>query len=374
MHVVEILEHLVGFPSVVGTPNHAIAGWIASWATRHGASVSTLTGPEGDRVNLFATIGPADRPGYILSGHMDVVPARETTWSGDPFRLRREGNRLYGRGTSDMKGFLAAALSCLPEIAAQDLAAPIHIALSYDEEAGCRGVPHLLKHLPDLAAPPHGAIIGEPSGMRAIRAHKGKASARATVLGRTGHSSRPDLALNAVHGMARVLASVAATEAAFIAGERQDIFAPPYSTLQVGVVHGGQAINVIPDRCLIELEARALAGIDPLMLLEPVRIAVAALERDGYGTAWEVLASYPGLALAADAPLAQLLGDLTGQAPLAAVSYGTEAGLFQRAGMEAIICGPGEIDRAHKADEYIDEAELDSCRAMILGLAARLRA
>ena len=374
MPVAEILERLVGFPSVVGTSNRDIAGWIAAFAERHGARVTLLDGPEGDRVNLFATLGPVDRPGYILSGHMDVVPAQEPGWTSDPFRLRRDGARLYGRGTSDMKGFLAAALSCLEEIDADGLAAPLHLAFSYDEEAGCRGVPHMLARLPDLAAPPRGAIIGEPSGMRAIRAHKGKAAARATVYGRAGHSSRPDLGLNAIHGMAHVLASVVAAEAALTAGPLDPTFAPPCSTLQAGVLQGGQAVNIIADLCSLALEARAIAGVEPVTLLAPIAAALDALRAEGFGTDWELLSAYPALALAAEAPLAALLQELTGEAPLAAVSYGTEAGLYQQAGLEAIICGPGDIARAHKPDEYIEIGELETCRAMILRLADHLRA
>ncbi|MDX7950551.1 acetylornithine deacetylase [Lichenihabitans sp. Uapishka_5] len=373
MQASEILARLVGFPSVVTTPNGEIAGWIRSFVEQHGGRVTLIPGPEGDRVNLFASFGPADRPGYILSGHMDVVPAKEADWRSDPFSLRSEGDKLYGRGTSDMKGFLAAVLSCLPEIAAQPLSVPIHLAFSYDEEIGCRGVRHMLARLPDLAGPQLGAIIGEPSGMRAVRSHKGKVAVRAAVRGRTGHSSRPDLALNAIHGMAHILASVVATEAALAEGPFDAAFAPPYSTLQAGILQGGQAVNIIPDTCRIEFEARAIAGVEPLDLVQPVATAFAELRQKGFETDWDVVTSFPGLALAENAPLAALLEALTGEVPLAAVSYGTEAGLFQQAGVDAIICGPGDIARAHKANEYVTLGELEGCRAVILALLHRLR-
>src|SRR5215211_5310202 len=206
MDVEEILARLVAFPSVVGTPNDAIMGWIRDHCQAAGAEVTVVPGPEGDRTNLFATIGPREIPGYIISGHMDVVPAGEPDWHADPFLLRREGGRLYGRGTTDMKGFLACALAALPRLAALRLRQPIHLAFSYDEEAGCRGVPHLIAALSSLCEKPLGAIIGEPSRMRVVRAHKGKAAARLEVIGRSGHSSRPDLGLNAVHAMAGVIA------------------------------------------------------------------------------------------------------------------------------------------------------------------------
>ncbi|MBB5551263.1 acetylornithine deacetylase [Rhizobium lentis] len=374
MQSIEILETLVGFPSVVGTPNGEIVAWIRHYLQRHGIAATELPGPEGDRSNLFATIGPVEVPGYILSGHMDVVPAAETGWSSDPFRLRADADRYYGRGTTDMKGFLAAVLAAVPMLAATRLRRPIHIALSYDEEAGCRGVPHMIARLPNLCAPPLGAIIGEPSNMRAIRAHKGKAAARLTVRGRSGHSSRPDQGLNAIHAMSSVLACANAEAARLAHGPFEDVFEPPYSSLQVGTLKGGQAVNIIPDTCEAEFEARAIAGVDPAILLAPLRTAAEALPQLGFEVEWRELSAYPALSLAADAALARLLGELTGIEPLAAVSYGTEAGLFQRAGIDAIICGPGDIGRAHKPDEFILVEELLACQAMVETLAGRCAA
>ncbi|PDT14790.1 acetylornithine deacetylase [Rhizobium sp. J15] len=374
MPLVEILHELIGFPSVVGTPNGAIVGWIETYLRSFGIEAHILPGPEGDRANLFATIGPADRPGYVLSGHMDVVPAREAGWSADPFVLRAEGERLYGRGTSDMKGFLAAALAAVPALTASPLARPVHLAFSYDEEAGCRGVPHLLARLPDLCAPPLGAVIGEPSGMQAILAHKGKAAARITIKGRSGHSSRSDLGLNAVHAMANVLNAAISTAKDLTQGPFDGAFEPSYSSLQAGTISGGQAVNIIPEVCTLEVEARAISGIDPVSLLALVRDAAEAEKARGFAVEWEILSAYPALSLAPTAPLAGLLRELTGKAPLAAVSYGTEAGLYQRAGVDAIICGPGDIARAHKPDEFILTSELAACQAMVEALAARCRA
>ncbi|MBX4927279.1 acetylornithine deacetylase [Rhizobium binae] len=374
MQAIEILERLVSFPSVVGTPNGEIVAWIRHYLKSHGIAATELPGPEGDRSNLFATIGPVEVPGYILSGHMDVVPAAEAGWSSDPFRLRAEADRLYGRGATDMKGFLAAVLAAVPALAATQLHRPVHLAFSYDEEAGCRGVPHMIARLPELCAPPLGAIIGEPSGMRAIRAHKGKAAARLTVRGRSGHSSRPDQGLNAIHAMTGVLARANAEAARLTHGPFEDVFEPPYSSLQVGTLKGGQAVNIIPDICEAEFEARAISGVDPAVLLAPLRAAAGALPQLGFEVEWRDLSAYPALSLAADAPLARLLGELTGIEPLAAVSYGTEAGLFQRAGIDAIICGPGDIGRAHKPDEFILASELMACRAVVEALARRCTA
>ncbi|WP_224543055.1 acetylornithine deacetylase [Mesorhizobium sp. CA16] len=371
MDVFDILDRLVAFPSVAGKANGDIAGWIEAYLAEQGAKVAVLPGPEGDRSNLFATIGPADVPGYILSGHMDVVPACEPQWSSSPFALRRDGDRLYGRGTTDMKGFLAAALAAAPMLAGLRLARPIHLAFSYDEEIGCRGVPHLIARLSEFCAKPLGVIVGEPSGMRAVRGHKGKAAARVTIRGRSGHSSRPDLGLNAIHAMADVLGTVVSEAGGLTRGPFDAAFEPPYSSLQAGVIAGGQSVNIIPDTCTLDLEARAVPGIDPAGLLAPVKARTGAIAAKGYRVEWTPVSAYPALSLPQDAPLAALLQELTGQTPLAAVSYGTEAGLYQAAGLDAIICGPGDIGRAHKPDEYIFASELTACRQLIDALGAR---
>lgn len=371
MQAADILAKLVGFDSVVGTPNSEIVEWIAAYLKSFGAEVDILAGPEGDRSNLFATIGPRKKPGYVLSGHMDVVPANEAAWASNPFVMRVDGDRLYGRGTSDMKGFLAASLAAVPMLATSPLTRPMHFAFSYDEEAGCRGVPHLIARLPELCERPLGVIVGEPSNMRAILAHKGKSAARVTLRGRSGHSSRPDLGLNAIHAAAEVLQTAVSTAQSLAQGPFEAEFEPPYSSISVGTIHGGQALNIIPDLCTLEVEARAISSADPAALLLPVHEAVAALEHRGFQVQWEELSSYPALSLPRTAPLAGLLNELTGIEPLAAVSYGTEAGLYQRAGLEAIICGPGDIGRAHKPNEFIVTDELAACQAMIEALGRR---
>jgi acetylornithine deacetylase len=372
MMVEDLLARLIAFPSVVGTPNGAIVTWIAEYCRSHGATVVVLPGPEGDRCNLVATVGPRDKPGYILSGHMDVVPAGETGWSSDPFTLRTEADRRYGRGTTDMKGFLACALAALPKLAASNLSQPIHLAFSYDEEAGCRGVPHLIAALPNLCQMPVGAIIGEPSQMQAVRAHKGKAAVRLEIIGRSGHSSRPDLGLNAVHAMAGIITKAVAYGQLLAEGPFDGTFEPPYSSLQVGVIAGGQAVNIVPDHCTADIEVRAVSGASPLSLLEPVKAQLEALQAEDFKTTWQELSAYPALSLAADSPLVSLMTELTGNETLAAVSYGTEAGLYQQAGIDAIICGPGDIGRAHRPDEYITLGELHACQQMVEALGARL--
>jgi len=362
-----MLARLVAFPSVVGRPNGAIVDFVCDWLAAHGVACHVLPGPEGDRANLFASIGPADRPGYVLSGHLDVVPASEPGWQADPFVLRSLGDRLIGRGACDMKGFVAAALAVVPQLQRLNLATPIHLALSYDEEAGCRGVPHLLAALPGLCARPAGAIIGEPSGLTPVLAHKGKLAIRLRATGVAGHSSRPDLGSNAIHTLLPVLAEAVRQARALQDGPQDARFAPPWSSLQIGTVSGGLALNVIPDLAEAELEARAIAGVDPATLLGPV---IDAARAAGLGV--ETLSTYPALALPADHPLAVLFADLSGKTPLGAVSYGTEAGLFQASGIPAVICGPGDIGRAHKPEEYLTRDELQAACAMILQLGNRL--
>jgi acetylornithine deacetylase len=374
MTVEEVLAMLIAFPSVVGTSNGAIVDWICNYCQAAGAEVTVLPGPEGDRSNVFVTIGPREGWGYIISGHVDVVPAAEPEWSSDPFVLRREGGRLYGRGTTDMKGFLACALAALPGLAAMNLRQPVHLAFSYDEEAGCRGVPHLLAALPSLCERPLGAIVGEPSRMQPVRAHKGKAAARLEVIGRSGHSSRPDLGLNAVHAMAGVISHAVAYGQSLTGGPLDQNFEPPYSSLQVGVIAGGQAVNIIAGHCTADIEVRAVPGVSPASLLEPVKARLFDLRDSGFEVAWHELSSYPALAPADGSKLAAVLTELTGQVPLTAVSYGTEAGLYQQAGIDAIICGPGEISRAHRPNEYIEIGELAACQSMIDDLGARLAA
>lgn len=374
MSVEKILARLIAFPTVVGTPNDAIVDWIRDYCRSAGAEVTLLPGPEGDRSNLFVTIGPRERRGYVISGHMDVVPAGEPEWNSDPFVLRREGDRLYGRGTTDMKGFLACALAALPTLGTMKLRQPLHLAFSYDEEAGCRGVPHLLAALPGLCEKPLGAIIGEPSRMQPVLAHKGKMAARLEVIGRSGHSSRPDLGLNAIQAMAGLITYAADYGRSLRDGPLDGSFEPPYSSLQVGVIAGGQSVNIIPDRCTADIEARAVPGVSAPSLLEPIKARLFALRDGGFEVAWQELSSYPALAPVNGSELAATLTRLIGQEPLTAVSYGTEAGLYQQAGIDAIICGPGEIGRAHRPNEYIEIGELASCRKMIEDLGARLAA
>jgi len=374
-----ILADLVVIPSLPGNPNAAIVDRIRAELARHGVECAVIPGPEGDRSNLFATIGPRDRPGYILSGHTDVVPVEGQAWTSDPFRLAIDGERLSGRGTTDMKGFLACVLAMVPEFLAMPLARPVHIAFSYDEEIGCRGAPHLIERLPSLCVPPAGCIVGEPTEMRPVLSHKGKQSLELVIEGRAGHSSNPALGENALYPAAELLIFVRDLAARLAAAGPFDArFDPPHPTLQAGVIRGGSAVNIIPDRASVEIEVRSVPGLAPAAVTAEVLAELAALagramtEGRHLRVSHRELASYPALPPPEERTLAELMERLTGQFSLPSVSYGTEAGLFHAAGIPAIICGPGAIVRAHRANEYILKSELEACRGMLRGLGAVL--
>lgn len=379
METAAILANLVGFPSVCRSSNEAIVAYVRSALGRHGIPAQIIPGPEGDRANLFATIGPDVPGGVILSAHLDVVSASPEGWIGRPFELRRDGDRLIGRGAVDMKGFAACVLASVPALAALPLKRPVHIAFSYDEEIGCVGVRHMLARLPELCAPPAGCIVGEPSELRPVLAHKGKIARRVTVTGKAGHSSRPDLGDNAIHYAAQLIAAIEAQARRHADhGPFSPAFAPPYSSMQVGTIRGGTGINIVPAECVFEVEARAIAGQEPEGLLafmeEDARRIAGEAEATGHkvGFAFETMSAYPALDLAGSDPLVELTERISGRPRQQAVSYGTEAGLFQAAGVPAIVCGPGDVNRAHKPEEYITDSELDGAMTMIARLGREL--
>ena len=370
-----ILADLVACADLPGAPNARVADCVAGHLRRMGVEPAILPGPEGDRVNIFASLGPRDRPGIILSGHMDVVPVEGQVWATDPFRLSLSGDRLHGRGTTDMKGFLAAMLAAVPAVQAAGLQRPLHLAFSYDEEIGCRGVGHMIAALPGLCAPPAGAIIGEPSDLRPVLSHKGKQATRLGISGRAAHSSRPAAGLNAAYAGAEMLLAIRDLNDRLAAeGPFDPRFDPPHATVVGGVIRGGTAVNIIPDRCEIEIEVRSIPAQPAEAVTARVLERLAALVPAGKALAVDhgEISAYPALPPDGAGPLAALMTRLTGQAPLGAVSYGTEAGLFHATGIPAVICGPGSIDRAHRPDEFLRRDELAACVALLVRLAAAL--
>ncbi len=374
-----ILERLVGFDTTSRNSNLELIGYVEEYLAGLGIASERVEDRGARKASLFATIGPADRPGIALSGHTDVVPVDGQDWSSDPFTLTEREGRLHGRGTADMKGFIALCLAGLPELLSRPIETPIHLALSYDEEVGCRGVRPLLAELARRPVRPRGCIIGEPTGMGVIRAHKGKLATRVVVRGRASHSGLAHQGVNAVEAAAEAVAWLKALARRLRdEGPFDPELDPPWTTVHVGTIRGGTALNIVPEQCVFELEIRHLPEVEPDALmgafeahlrqvLEPEMKAV-----DGKaGFRLEPVSRVPGLAAAPDEPIVTLALALTGANETGKVSFGTEGGLFQEAGIPAVVCGPGHIEQAHKADEFVSLGQLERCRQFLTRLFAR---
>jgi acetylornithine deacetylase len=379
---VALLDRLVSFDTTSRNSNLACIAFIKDYLARLGVESRLTHDPTGTKANLYATIGPQDVPGVALSGHVDVVPVDGQDWSADPFRLRRAGGRLYGRGTADMKGFVAACLAMVPEFQARRLRRPIHLCFTYDEEVGCHGARVLAADLATLPVRPEMVIVGEPSSMKPILGHKGKVSATCRVIGLAGHSSRPDRAVNALQVGAEIVSFLNRQQARIIAGGPHDArFDPPWTSCHAGVFRSGSALNIVPHEAEIVFEYRHIPTHDARELLDELRgyaetVLLPPMRAVHPGAAIEFLERprLAGMDLAEDHPLADLVRALTGANEAGRVAYGTEGGIFQEAGMAAIVCGPGDIAQAHTPDEWIAESELAACTAFLARLADRLAA
>ncbi|WP_068116063.1 acetylornithine deacetylase [Tropicimonas marinistellae] len=379
---IAILEDLVAFPTVSAAPNLEMVTYLATRLEDMGATVELSHDATGTKANVFATLGPEADGGLVLSGHTDVVPADGPGWTGDPFRLRRAQGRLYGRGTCDMKGFLAAVLACLPEFAGRPLCRPLHVAFTYDEEVGCLGAQQLVAELRRRGVAPAMAIVGEPTEMRVVEGHKGCNEYTTRFHGTDGHGSAPEKGVNAVEFAARFVHRL--LEIRRELRERAPTnsrFDPPWSTLNVGRLQGGIARNVLAGMAEVEWETRPVTAEDARF----VRAAVEALCSDvllpemqqtapNARIETEVIAEIDGLLPVRENAARDLALALTGAATAGLVAFGTEAGLFQSMGMSVAICGPGSIAQAHQPDEYLEVAQLQSCLAMLEGLVPHLTA
>jgi acetylornithine deacetylase len=369
-----ILSSLVRFDTVSRNSNLDLIDWVERYLTEHGVASRRFLDQTGKKASLFATIGPADRGGYVLSGHTDVVPVDNQLWSSNPFELRVENGKAYGRGTCDMKGFLACCLAAVPAFAAAPLRTPVHLAFSYDEEIGCVGVRPMLEWLAQEPHKPLGAVIGEPTCMEVVTGHKGKRSVRAVVRGAGAHSSLAPEAVNAVQYGARLVAHVAEiAERLKKTGKRDPLFDVVHSTAHVGVFKGGEALNIVPDHAEMVFEFRTIGADDPDALVAEIRnftdhVLVPEMKAisPATGIDIDVYAGFPGLDTPEDAPVVTLAKAWGGRNDYAKVAYGTEAGLFtQMAGIPAVVMGPGSIAQAHKADEFITLAQIESCMTML---------
>ena len=372
----DFLEKLVAFRTVSLQSNREMIGFMRAALEVAGARVSEFESPPAGNLNLFATIGPQDRGGVVLSGHTDVVPAKGQTWTVEPFRLSRQGDRLYGRGTADMKGFLACALRAALLAGERKLATPLHLAFSCDEEIGCVGVRPMLEALALRAPRPIACIVGEPTSMRLATGHKGKIAVQAICKGRAGHSAFAPALLNPIAMASALIGAVdRLQQRAARLGPRDEAYEVPYATLHVGRIVGGDALNVVPSQCTLELEIRSAAPGDAEQLLRAVRAAAARIVKSRRARFPEAeieiqaVNAYPALDAPADDAAAALVRRLTGDNGATKVPFGAEGGLFrEHLGAPTVICGPGSMEQGHKADEYVTVQQLELCDRMMDGL------
>lgn len=381
MDTLAILDRLIAFDTTSRNPNRALIDWIAGLLRDAGAQVTLLPDDTGGKANLYATVGPGDRAGICLSGHTDVVPVDGQDWTRPPFRLSRADGKLYGRGTCDMKGFVAAALSAALT-APRDLATPLHLAFSYDEEIGCIGVRSLIDMLATAPVKPLFCIVGEPTSMHVATGHKGKMAARVTCHGIEGHSALAPFATNAIYMATDLIGEIRVIQARLAEDGAQDSdYDVPYTTLHVGTINAGTALNIVPNRAEFLFEIRTIAQDDPDALLAGIR---AAADRISAATGADAASieitptanTYPGLATDPGADVVSFVKALAGGAnDTIKVAFGTEGGLFSAtAGIPTVVCGPGSMAQGHKPDEFVTESQLAACDAMLARLVDRLRA
>lgn len=373
----ELLARLVGFATVSRDSNLELIAFIRDYLAGLGVDSELIYNPERTKANLFASIGPDDRGGIVLSGHTDVVPVDGQAWTVEPFVLSEHEGRLYGRGTADMKGFIAAVLAAVPVLLRRPLRLPVHLAFSYDEEVGCLGVRPMLARLQARAHRPKLCLIGEPTELRPVLGHKGKLAMRCQVRGAACHSAYAPQGVNAIEYAARLIGKLGEIGTRMAQPQHHDPrFDPPFTTLQTGIIAGGRALNIVPQDCQFDFEVRTLPGFDPRQVVDELQAyaqqqllpGMRAVHAD---TAIDLqpLSAYPGLATAPDSEAAELLALLTGSREFGTVAFGTEGGLFHEAGIPTVVCGPGSMDQGHKPDEFISLEQLAACDALLLRLA-----
>lgn len=373
---IEILARLVAFDTTSHKSNRALIAYVADYLASYGVASHLVPTKDGEKASLFASIGPEGVPGIGLSGHTDVVPADPAAWSSDPFSMVKADGRLYGRGTADMKGYLACVLAMVPEWTRRQLKVPMHILFSYDEEVGCTGVRPMIAELGGRLPKPRAVIVGEPTSMAVVDAHKGPVRWHVEVIGRAAHSSMAHLGANAITAAARLISKLAEIEAELSALPPDPRFTPPHPTLQVTEIAGGIASNIVPAACHFGFEVRALPGLDAdaieRRLTEFAQTDCLPALRRVAPEADVIIRQtnrVPPFAADSSSDIVALALKLAGENATEAVSYATEAGLFQAAGVPSVVCGPGDIAQAHTADEWIAISEIERCLAFLSRLA-----
>lgn len=381
MNTTAILERLIAFPTVSRDPNIELIQFVADLLGQHGIASQLIPNDDGHKANLFATVGPTDRPGVMLSGHTDVVPIDGQNWTRAPFEMTSDGGRLYGRGTADMKGFVASAVSACIKASTMQLKTPLHLALSYDEEIGCIGVHSLIDMLRSAPHKPLLCIVGEPTELQVATGHKGKIGARAFCRGREGHSALAPLALNAIHLACDFIAALRAEQERLAAeGPRDGDYDIPYTTVHVGKINGGVALNIVPNLCQVDFEIRNIAADNAEAILDRLRAEAARIAAAASKIApeaaidIEVFNTYPGLDTPTNSEAVAFVKSLTGANGTIKVAFGTEGGLFTRdLGVPVVVCGPGSMAQGHKPDEFVGVEQLTRCDTMLDRLLVELR-
>lgn len=379
---VALLRTLVGFDTTSRESNLQLIEFVRDYLAGFDVPCELIYNAERSKANLFATIGPAEQPGIVLSGHTDVVPVDGQPWTVAPFELSEHDGKLFGRGTADMKGYIACVLALVPALVAAELRMPVHIALSYDEEVGCLGVRSLLAELQQRPVKPLLCIIGEPTELKPVLGHKGKLAMRCDVHGHPCHSAYAPLGVNAIEYAAELIGELGRIGQQLKAPEQHDArFDPPYSTVQTGVISGGKALNIVPADCRFDFEIRALPSQDPTLVAQQLQAYAEqqVLPRmravsEHSAIRFSELSAYPGLATDAQSQAAELIAAFCGSREFGTVAFGTEGGLFDAAGIPTVVCGPGSMDQGHKPDEFVSRAQLDACDAMLQRMLASIRA
>jgi acetylornithine deacetylase len=375
-----LLERLVGFATVSRDSNLALIEFVRDYLQGLGVVSELIYNAEGTKANLLASIGPSVPGGVVLSGHTDVVPVDGQAWTVDPFRLTEIDGKWFGRGTADMKGYLASVLAAVPMFLSSPLSRPVHLAFSYDEEIGCLGVRSLLEVLPQRIPQPALCLIGEPTQLQPVLGHKGKLAMRCHVRGAACHSAYAPYGVNAIEQAARLMGRLGEIGAELAEPSRHDPrFDPAFSTVQVGVIQGGTALNIVPADCRFDFEVRALPDFNPHVVVEQLQgyaqqTLLPAMQAVVGDTAirFEPLSAYPGLATSPESAAAQLVARLCGSDAFSTVAFGTEGGLFHQAGVPTVVCGPGCMDQGHKPDEYVSVEQMAACDRLMDRLASYL--
>lgn len=380
MDSIRILEKLIAFETVSRDSNLGLIDYVTEMLGTHGIECQIIRSEDGHKANLFATIGPAGIPGIMLSGHTDVVPVDGQDWTLPPFAMTERDGKLYGRGAADMKGFIACALAVCIAASKMQLKTPLHLALSYDEEIGCIGVRSLVEMLREAPQRPLLCIVGEPTSMQVATGHKGKIGARAFCRGREGHSALAPLALNAIHlGCDFVAALRREQDRLAHEGARDGDYDIPYTTVHVGKMNAGVALNIVPNLCQIDFEIRNIAADNADEILDGIRGEAARIASQAASIAPEaaididIFNTYPGLDTPPNSAAVAFVKSLTGANGTIKVAFGTEGGLFSRdVGTPTVVCGPGSMAQGHKPDEFVSVEQMQRCDEMLGKLLQRL--